>query len=449
VKVNTSGSLVNAGNTGRVLGQFQGLSSIDTNTNMQGEQVFPFLDDVPGLIILPDEPSDLLTPQFDATPPFKVGDRMHWTFLNRGRTGYVDRWVRVIYSGKHSNIWVIDEPCAEGQTEFTFDQAKDMADIFDRIYPAVTNILGYEFVPFPRDPKIQIVVYDINFLAIGFGTVGYFDGNDLIINNLSNRQTMFYINTSSFQINRDNTVLTMVHELAHLIYFSHKDRIHNIPRPIQDANLWHNEMIAMMTEDILIDYLGLSGTSTKLRNRIGDFLGNYHSEAMTDWSSTSYGNKWAFGSYLLRNFGGAELLNRMMTNNSVGIDSVNHALNAIYPGMNFEQALIRYGEFMILNNPSFDPGIVSLNREIISTFGNRTYTIPGYDTWSIPRIVNNVLNPAITGPMVFSLDQREIRGHSVLLHTDDSWRNRSGSFSITLERPTNPNIELILMIKEN
>jgi hypothetical protein len=294
------------------------------------------------------------------------------------------------------------------------------------------------------DTKIQIVVYDINTAADGYGTIGFYSPNDLLNNAITNRAEMFYINTSSFQINRDNTVLTLVHEFQHMINYTKKSLFHNIPQATIEANLWYNEMMSMMTEDVMLNYLGLS--DAKVKSRMGDFLGIYYTEAMTTFNSASYGKKWAFGSYLLRNYGGAELLSKMIANNKVGIGSITEALNEIYPGLTFEQVLLRYGEFMLLSSQSQDAGVVTFNKTVSSAIGSYTYTIPGYDIWSLERIENNTWMNRF-GPLIATTTPSGMYGYSVLLHSDNAWTNKTGSFSITLNRPNSANIELFLIVK--
>jgi hypothetical protein len=53
-----------------------------------------------------------------------------------------------------------------------------------------------------------------------------------------------------------------------------------------------------------------------------------------------------------------------------------------------------------------------------------------------------------TGPMIYDFAyQWSMRPHSVTLHSINEWRNRTGDFSITLERPNNPSVILYLMVR--
>jgi hypothetical protein len=137
----------------------------------------------------------------------------------------------------------------------------------------------------------------------------------------------------------------------------------------------------------------------------------------------------------------------MMANDKVGIASLNQALGEIYPGLTFEQVLLRYGEFMLLNSQSQDGGVATFNKTVSSTIGSYTYNIPGYDIWSLKRIVNNTWQND-TGPIIAALNSPTgMNGYSILLHTDNSWRNRTGSFSITLNKPNSADIELFLIVR--
>jgi hypothetical protein len=62
--------------------------------------------------------------------------------------------------------------------------------------------------------------------------------------------------------------------------------------------------------------------------------------------------------------------------------------------------------------------------------------------WNI--VIGRILYP---GPAIFNLTPMDMRPHSVSLHSTNEWKKRSGTFSITLERPVNAKIELYLMVK--
>jgi len=458
VKVNTSASSVAAGSTGSVLTDIVPNLSLDNGTRTSPdtpEEQRELLDDLPGMMIFDSPPNrDQLLP---IQQEYALGETKSFNIIMRGKGGgvitdFASRSFRIIYSSQKSNIWVLNEACSEGETVLSYSDAKIMGDKFDAIYTAETNILGYENGGGPSGNggldgqlKIQILVYDINSTADGYGTIGFFSGNDFgTIAGVTNRAEVFYINTSSFLVNRDNTLLTLAHEFQHLIHYSQKRLIQNVPQATLDANTWYNEMMSMMTEDVMTQYLGLS--DSKLKTRIGDFLGNYYNDSMTDWTSSSYGNKWAFGSFLLRNYGGAQLLAEMMKNNQVGIPSLEQALGKLYQGLTFKDVLLRYGEFMLLNDNSVDTGIVTLNKTVSNTINGFTYNIPGYDIWSIRRIEGSTILTS-TGPFITTLTPSTLRGYSVLLHSDNSWTGINGSRSITLQKPSSSDIELFLIVR--
>jgi len=52
-----------------------------------------------------------------------------------------------------------------------------------------------------------------------------------------------------------------------------------------------------------------------------------------------------------------------------------------------------------------------------------------------------------TGPLIYNLSQREMRPHSVSLHSSDEWKNKTGNYTISLNRPVDSNVHFIVMVK--
>jgi hypothetical protein len=121
-------------------------------------------------------------------------------------------------------------------------------------------------------------------------------------------------------------------------------------------------------------------------------------------------------------------------------------LNEIESGMNFEKAVSRFGEAMIFSGNSLPDGGLTFDKTVTSTIsaynGTHSYTLPAFDIWTMKRYSSSSI-----GPVVYSLAQRTMRGHSVLVHQDSSWNNRSGSISITLNRPSSTSVEMYLIVR--
>lgn len=449
VKINTSASTVSAAATGGVYG-VSGSSQDFTKVNKVPYTYSHPLDDFPGetelYVNLPIVRQSRSS--FDSMPSNDIGVTRNFYIREYDTSNYIARQVKLAMSGVHSNIWLVDdENCREGATQLAAEEVENLSLMFDKIYFAVTNILGYEYGGGPNgdggvdgDTKIQIVVSDI-----GSNVAGFFSSKDLLPNSSnSNSAEMFYVDAEEYRDEANWIYLTLAHEFQHLINYSQKVLSRKPGVPVPTRSTWYNEMMSMMTEDAVTKYLELN--DTKLKERIGSFLSGYYKEAMTEFTSSNngsygYGNKWAFGSYLLRNYGGAELLAKMMKNEKGDIDSIMMALNEIYEGLTFEQVLTRFGEFMILNSVSPDAAVMTFNKDVTSNINGVEYHIPGYDIWED-------FKKYAAGPAIFPLNaEMDMKGYTVLLQSDNNWKGKKDSFSIKLNKPEAPNVMMFLMVK--
>jgi hypothetical protein len=201
-------------------------------------------------------------------------------------------------------------------------------------------------------------------------------------------------------------------------------------------------MLSMMTEDVIGPMIGIKLTDSyhTVKVRMPTALYYYYSEGMTEWgtlSSVSYATKAAFGAYLMRNYGGPQLLQELLANNTANIPSVTAALNKFSPGLTFEEALSRYGEAMLFSGQR-PAGVLSFDNTVTKTIKGTSYTVTGFDVWK---------DFSVKGPTVLDLSQAEMRPYSVTIHSHDAWKNKSGNVSITLQRPSNANITFYLVAK--
>ena len=138
--------------------------------------------------------------------------------------------------------------------------------------------------------------------------------------------------------------------------------------------------------------------------RISTFLENYFSEGLTEWTYAdykSYAKAYAFGAYLLRNYGWAKLLARILANNLTNMASVTEALQFVNndSGVSFEEALSHFGEALIFNGINMPTGVMSFDKTDDSlTINGKTYTAIRFDVW------NDFSNIA---PKIFSLTYKD------------------------------------------
>jgi len=385
--------------------------------------------------------------------PHNVGNTKNfWVETFYGSGIFTQRSATLTATGTHSNIWVIDNT-------INTTHAQNMAAKFDIIYPAATNILGYEYGGRPGHPqpggrdgdlKIQILVFDILDSSGEVTAGGYYSGVDYFLNSQisrSNEAEMFYVNASTVRDSPNYTYSLLAHEFQHMVNFNVKYVEANATSYPQS---WYNEMLSMMTEDVIAEFINipLTDNSHPIRQGTPRFLTSYYEVGITEWGTgnpsavlSSYDKAFAFGAFLLRNYGGADLLRRILANNTMNLDSIRSALNEITPGLTFEEVLIRYGEAMVFSG-KIPSDVKTFHKTVSNTINGRTYRAHGFDIWNMQR-----RGSTGRGPEVFNLNQRDMRPHSVTLHSDNTWKNKKGSYSITLQKPSNPDVVLVLMVK--
>jgi hypothetical protein len=356
------------------------------------------------------------------------------------------------FQGAYSNIWVVNDL-------ITKVQAKEMSDKFDTIYPAETNILGYEYGGGPGgnggkdgDTRIQILVYNIHGNTSG-NTLGYFWGKDYYEQYLldaagqkykTNLAEIFYINSSFVSTNLDLICSTLAHEFQHMINFNEK----TVKKRL-NSSTWYNEMLSMMTEDVIEGLIGISPThkDSVIKSRIPVFLRYYTGAGFTTWYSNdstgiNYGKGYAFGAYLLRNYGGAALLKEILANKAADAASITAAVKTVTGNeISFEEALRRFGEAMIFSGAQKPTDVMTFDKTDTRNINGITYTAHGFDIWSMTRSGGGL------GPYLSSLSAIKMDGHSITVHQAPGWKDKTGILSITLERPSNSNIEFYLMVK--
>jgi hypothetical protein len=460
VKVNTTGSQVSATNTGKA----QSLSPTIVNNDMPIS--FNNTNTIPRM-------GHPAADEFHANPPpitkkragsadrsiaslaaYVVGNTTQfWVETSLNNRIWVQKTATLRAQGTFGNIWVMND-----LTSFTSAQAEAMAAKFDQIYPIETSLLGYEYGGGPTgdggkdgDKRIQILVYDIG-ISLASTTLGYYWAKDyydqsyLDVNGYNlktNMAEMFYLNGNSAVVTifGDQLYSTLVHEFQHMINFSQKTIKNGV-----NSGSWYNEMLSMLAEDVISPLIGIAPTNSghPIKSRIPTFLTNYHLSGTAEWEPTnnaldSYSVMYAFGAYLIRNYGGADLLKEMLANNTTNINSVTAALKTVTGSGSFEDALRRFGEAMVFSG-TMPSDVLSFDKTVTKTIGGNTYTATKFNVWS---------DFGTTKPKIFgSNEQVSTRPYSITVHQDSAaWKNKSGTFSITLEKPASSSIEFYLMVK--
>lgn len=257
--------------------------------------------------------------------------------------------------GQHCYIWYVTKD------EITVDNDKlnKLADKFDSIYEKETYIFGTNRPSIPRNaqnyyiscpetesyPKVHVIVYDLfgdyeTTKKTGAGTFGYFWGLDFLKNstlenypwgNAEEKASMKKLKSNECQcLHLDSYFLsevpdmvysTITHEFQHLLHYVNKT--------LKDkrSETWFNEMMSMVCEDIMLTQLGLKPADGP-QSRFNLFNQTYD-WGFQDWYKDdnvyiSYANAYAFGAYLLRNFG-IDFIKELAHNNYVNEEAVMQA----------------------------------------------------------------------------------------------------------------------------
>lgn len=154
----------------------------------------------------------------------------------------------------------------------------------------------------------------------------------------SNNGRFIYIDSSEIMEDLGTVYTTMFHECSHSITYNQKTIKNNIY-----LVYWYSEMLAMLCEDMMQEYLGVTDDKTSKSEAIdgASFLGttpkNRLSRAnmlggtfgLTGQSADLYSEAYELGAWLVRRFGGIKLLKEIATNAKVDWDSIISAVNAV------------------------------------------------------------------------------------------------------------------------
>lgn len=292
------------------------------------------------------------TPTTPYTPvEYKVGDSKTWknstgdvnnplTFtatvkakssLSNGGNVYI--WIDSSYQDINQSL--INDMIAKFATNTNniFDtETKLIGDFWGNHDSAATHLIS------DQDKDIHIIFSDI--LVAGASGVftpsdsfnpqnGFFQSNQahtlfLKATNLNDEK----INTSSYQYT--NTIMTVAHELQHMINFYQR----NIAMGISDSNAIPNEMASVMMEDIAQSRLDIS---TKFQSmRFNQSLLSNNCSILKQWFTStpdedsctladSYNLHNAFGSYLIRKHS-QDILKRLVLSKKKDMDALDDAI---------------------------------------------------------------------------------------------------------------------------
>ncbi len=181
--------------------------------------------------------------------------------------------------------------------------------------------------------KINILLYRFDSST----KVGYFSPKDLFLKEqvpASNQKLIIYLNSTYLEGFLPNTALlksTLVHEFTHMVSYYQR----NIIKGINDAK-WFKELMALASEDLLAFNLHTNGIRNVIyydgsagdRGNKGIFC-NYNracNSSIFIWDNKfGYAKEAAFAAFLLRNFNGPYILEKLAHSNKKDIEALKEA----------------------------------------------------------------------------------------------------------------------------
>ena len=326
--------------------------------------------------------------------------------------------------GKYCLIW-----CEKG-LNVSDELLTELQESFDKVYPVETALFGTcseytvkdteQFITEVND-KIYINILEMSEYSKNIG--GFFSSVDMYkssfiekyneeynYNYKTNEARMFCINYSaepSFVDDMDGCISVLTHEFQHMLRFISDNIVKGI-----DTDTWYDEMMSLLAEDIFSGYLELDIKSTAItRLYLFKILTNF---GVTNWDNNpnslffqaSYSVNYAFGSYLLRNYGGAELLSALTDLNTAGTgkDVINNAFiklglkNKEGETLTFEDVAADFHQICIYTSKEdADKGNLSLNKEVEFKVGDITITAPAIDLVAEGGVMPFPYSEIITG----------------------------------------------------
>ena len=269
---------------------------------------------------------------------------------------------------------------------------------------------------------------------------------------------------------------TLAHEFLHLV--SYYQKVIARTRTTQ-TQVWLEEMIALVTEDLISDKMRLPGprgvplkggspdyspgtrpvTSSRLRayNRSGD-APKPEPSLTTNWGKPSfgysYGLSYAFGAYLVRNYGGAALFREIVRNEHSDEQAVLAAIRKVNPGVSktFGDLLFEWAAASIKSDnpssktPTYNFG-GSTGRTTSAEMGGISYTLGSINLYNYPNRVDTrnggqvtlyghiPFNGGVSGVSAFSPDSLGPTPPAANVIFQVGRRLPAGRYSWTVELP--------------
>ena len=379
-------------------------------------------------------------------------------------------------SGKHCLIWCEDSlKVDDGSLKI-----KTLQEKFDTIYALEIALFGTcsdytvkdtgKFITNANE-KIYIIVMSMTDDSTG----GYYSTLDMYtesyINNYNkenntdyrtNEARMFYINSDMLD-EMEECASALTHEFQHMLRFICDEIVKGVKTPD-----WYDEMLSQLAEDIFSESLNLKTESTAISKL--ELFKMFTNFGVTYWNKddpvnnqASYSVNYAFGAYLLRNYGGASLLAALTSHDTPGTgkDVINNAFSILGLKNNdggdltFEDAAAAFYQVCIYTSKEDADKGMSLNKEVKFSVGDITVTAPAIDLMNIRSSQGELISESPVMPFPYSEliksdDYAAVQLHPYGFILSDLARDDEASGEkpirnagrIVIELPSNPDVKI-------
>ena len=359
--------------------------------------------------------------------------------------------------GQYCYVWVLDDnwtsSSASGE-KIDSEIAGNIAENFDTMYDKIRNVFGEESdnlaantslsstLPMENYSEtgtiVNIVIYDIG-KDFSNGTnsgdiVGYFYAKDYFalsnassVYKYSNKGKYFYVD-GYFAVNYTSTVYsTLAHEFQHMIDFGVKSMEKGL-----SSSTAHNEMKSMLCEDIMSETLSeidanFTTDDTPI-SRLPMFNRHYADVGLEYKSSSpevyySYSNNYAFGSWLVRNYGGVQLLHEIAVNSYVDEKAILAALTERNESaQSMEELLKAYSVACVISGEG--SGFANEPSRTDNTLNGCEYSLSPIDLWNLASALPETYSECkdstnyykFDGPLLYGYNKQiELRPYGITL----------------------------------
>jgi len=290
-------------------------------------------------------------------------------------------------------IWVAQDEYNSGK--ITDDMLNNLANEFlqdgndNDIYDWDTNIHDKEWGADAENNNSKLIGFDktIHLALFNFddkyndnnynGVAGFYWKKDNFKKSevpASNEKIMVYINSYVYRKNEKEVYTTLAHEFTHLINFYQRE----VKIGIDDAT-WFKEFLAETTENLVKDKLNYD-----TNDRYKQF--NYHNywpvTKYVDQDIRPYSSVHTFGAFLLRNYGGAQLLHNISLNPNSNEQAIMDTT-----GINsFETLLKNFSiAYLLSSEDDLDESIPKFNYQgqKVEDYNGITYTLDPVNFYNI------------------------------------------------------------------